>query len=751
MATTQRLKSPPMHSNREIDALLVESTQRTNKKLICNKTFLLIATVSLLIIVLIGITVGMVAYTNHKTATAPKQDILPYPVVCCNTFNHKALCIHFNTTCSWTEDDQCTFIESPTLFENDICFPSIAENESCLEHQLEEDSTDYWDDIPQFDVRDELSNHSQNQFPSPPQPTVVCVTDGVYVAIGYDLANTIFIETANGIVVIDTLSQTSAAKEAFNDYRSLRLGTLNRTINNTRNASQMYIEAIILTHYHADHVMAISFWMSLNQELGVDTTPKVYANKGLIDGFKNFMIYARTSRSTRSARQFGTIIRDLDDEELIREKQLFINAGIGPFLRTGSNISFINPLDDRYFVLLSDEDYVLHVDGNVTLRLVHSPGDTQDQISVWYEAKKALFVGDNIYYAFPNLYAIRGTTARDPKKWIQSLDVFIRDYRDNITDNITHELILYRDLIAFVHDQTIRSMTAGLSVDDAVLLMQSTRPEALSKGRNQELYGTLEWSVRSIYDLYNGWFDGDSSSLYLLFNKLYHHRDAAHGDMITVLISYLNDVLDGAEDMNYFTVITKEERWVLEIVTALSSFYDEYKQCEQWKELMDLRWSIVHKVAGRSISANGRNYLISQYLQERFGETLENEGNEDGEAFIRNVYLNWPIEWVVELLRYRVNPMEIQRSNGTEWKTNIKFVDSGLMFSLWLRNGGVLCVEEYSKYSNDRTDDEATLIYEMKESDYKLQDVRNISLVAKGTELEINEFWSKFDHAIFEM
>ena len=37
------------------------------------------------------------------------------------------------------------------------------------------------------------------------------------------------------------------------------------------------------------------------------------------------------------------------------------------------------------------------------LEVVHAPGETDDQIIVWYPHKKVLFPADNIYKAFPNL------------------------------------------------------------------------------------------------------------------------------------------------------------------------------------------------------------------------------------------------------------------------------------------------------------------------------------------------------------
>jgi hypothetical protein len=42
-----------------------------------------------------------------------------------------------------------------------------------------------------------------------------------------------------------------------------------------------------------------------------------------------------------------------------------------------------------------------------------SPGETNDQLFVWYPDAKVLFAGDNFYRSFPNLYAIRGTPNRN--------------------------------------------------------------------------------------------------------------------------------------------------------------------------------------------------------------------------------------------------------------------------------------------------------------------------------------------------
>ena len=55
------------------------------------------------------------------------------------------------------------------------------------------------------------------------------------------------------------------------------------------------------------------------------------------------------------------------------------------------------------------------------MTFVHIPGETKDQLGVWLPDRRVLMPADDIYEAFPNLYAIRGTPPRDVRVWHGSL------------------------------------------------------------------------------------------------------------------------------------------------------------------------------------------------------------------------------------------------------------------------------------------------------------------------------------------
>jgi len=76
-------------------------------------------------------------------------------------------------------------------------------------------------------------------------------------------------------------------------------------------------------------------------------------------------------------------------------------------------------------------------------------------------------------------------------------------------DRVKRLLTLYRDAILYVHDETVRGMNAGKDV--FTLMREIILPENL---KIDEGYGCVSWSVRGIYEGYNGWFDGNVANMY---------------------------------------------------------------------------------------------------------------------------------------------------------------------------------------------------------------------------------------------
>ncbi len=309
---------------------------------------------------------------------------------------------------------------------------------------------------------------------------------GVYVAVGYALANVILIEGPEGAVVVDTTESRTAAAEAL---AALRAHT------------DAPIRAVVLSHNHADHVFggrvfveeaggAVPVWAHADTEAGIDRIVNVL----------------RDAIQVRSLRMFGSALPE----------GARTNDGIGPELRFDpADIALARPTDTvrtRTTVRLAGMD----------LDLIPIPGETDDQLAVWLPDRGVLLPADDIYQAFPNLYTIRGTPPRDVQGWVDSLDT-MRDlgaetlvpaHTRPLTGaaEIAATLTAYRDAIQYVHDQTVRGLNAGQTADQLAASI-ALPPHLAAHPWLQEHYGRVPWSVRGITTRYLGWYDGQGATL----------------------------------------------------------------------------------------------------------------------------------------------------------------------------------------------------------------------------------------------
>ncbi|MBS3756560.1 MAG: MBL fold metallo-hydrolase [Desulfobacterales bacterium] len=330
---------------------------------------------------------------------------------------------------------------------------------------------------------DALKAHSR-EF----EKRVETVTEGVHVAIGYGLANSVMLEGDDGVIIIDTLESVQTAQKVQAAFRAI---------------TDKPVRAVIYTHNHADHVFGASVFAD-------DPEIPIYAHETTSYYMDRIVSVLTPVINRRSMRMFGN---RLDDAAIV-------NAGIGYRLNVhpDSRIGIVRPT--RSFA-----DELSDTICGIRFKLIHVPGETNDQICVWLPEKQVLIAADNIYKTFPNLYTIRGTPYRDVRKWVDSLEQMralgarhlVPCHTGPVSgrEKIRELLTVYRDAIAFIHDQTIRGMNKGLAPDELAQKIQLP-PHLAEHPYLQEFYGTVEWSVRSIFDGNLGWFDGNPTNLFQL-------------------------------------------------------------------------------------------------------------------------------------------------------------------------------------------------------------------------------------------
>lgn len=413
--------------------------------------------------------------------------------------------------------------------------------------------------------REKLAAHTE-EF----RREVIEVTDGVWVAVGFGLSNSILIEGDDGVIIVDTMESAGSAAEVKAEFDKL---------------TDKPVKAIIYTHNHTDHVMGAKV-------LAGEDQPDVYSHETTTELVNKIYRRLLGAISRRSLKQFGVPLPAEDH----------LNCGIGPKLKIGGiGAQGFIPANRTFSDVLETEI------AGVKLKLVHAPGETDDQLYVWLPEKRVLLPGDNFYKSFPNLYAIRGTAYRDVRLWADSLDLMIAEKPAFLVPSHTRPLTgeamirenleAYRDAIRFVHDETLAGINRGLTPDELVETVQLP-PNLKANPFLEEYYGTVEWSVRSIFTGYLGWFDGNPTRLHPL----------SPGERAERMVR----LAGGAGALRAEAAAALESgdaQWCAELTDHLIELDPEDDAA------MVLRARAWRALGEEEISANGRNYYLTSAQQ----------------------------------------------------------------------------------------------------------------------------------------
>lgn len=464
---------------------------------------------------------------------------------------------------------------------------------------------------------------------------VVKVTDGVWVAVGYGLANAILLEGPEGVVVVDTLESAQAARPVKAAFDAL---------------TDKPVEAIVYTHNHTDHVFGAGVFAE-----GAD--PEVWAHASLVPRLETVATLLRPVIWTRSLRQFGVLLPDAE----------IVHAGIGPRLHIDpdSELAFLRPT--RTF---SGARTRIEVAG-LTLELLHAPGETDDQIAVWLPDEKVLLPGDDFYEAFPNLYAIRGTPHRDVLAWVHSLDVMRDLGAEHLVPShgrpvsgreaVDLRLTTYRDAIQYVHDQTVQGMQAGLDVDTLAATVRLPDPLARLPWL-QAHYGTVPWSVRAIHDGYLGWFSGRSAELFPRPPAERARRLVELGGGIEAVTRKARGAADAGD-----------AQWALELADAVLAVRPGSRPAREIKR------RALEALAAGALSANARHWYLTEALETK-GPLDLGQPPEPAPALVRGISLG-------ALFRAMAVRLDAEAAAGRDETVAFRFPDTGEAWTVHVRHG----------------------------------------------------------------
>jgi len=465
---------------------------------------------------------------------------------------------------------------------------------------------------------------------------------GVFVAIGYDLANPILVATEEGNVLIDTgMSPTRAApiREAL---AAVAPGP---------------IVAVVYTHSHIDHVGGASAW--------VEPDADIWATANFTEHFfKQYGVF-QPIEAIRGARQFGWHVPESALPCSAIGRRIDLDAAV----ETG----FLVPT--RTFE--GRADFTV---GGVRFELHEAHGETHDELFVWLPDKGALLPGDNWYRAFPNLYTVRGTRPRPVDDWIDSLDAMRRLEPAALIPShttpvlgreaVAEALTTYRDGIQWVRDQVVQQANAGADIE-AIVAAAGLPPSLAGSPYLDELYGQIDWSARAIYGNELGWFDGRDEALYPLPRPELADRSVAMMGGPAAVVAAAR------------AAVEEEPRWALHLLSLLEDSDGgsggESAEDSATADLDAVRADALTALAGTVHNTNGRAWLMERVYELEHGRATLPEPV-PGEALMAAL----PTSLIFEVMQTRLLSAE---AAGVHEAMVFEFEDTGERAFLTVRNG----------------------------------------------------------------
>ncbi|MBB1594625.1 alkyl/aryl-sulfatase [Achromobacter sp. UMC46] len=474
------------------------------------------------------------------------------------------------------------------------------------------------------------------------------VVDGIYQVRGFDLANITFIEGEKGIVVIDPLTYEESARAALDLYWLHR--------------GHRPVVAVIYSHSHRDHFGGV---------LGVTSVEDVAAGRvsviaptGFMDEVVSEMVMAGVPMRRRAAFQFGPSLMPGPMSQV--DSGLGKNAGQGTY-------SMIPP------TMLITETVEEHVIDGVKIVFQLTPGtEAPAEMNFYFPGHRALNLAENACHTMHNLCPLRGAKTRDSLAWSRYLDEALDLYGDKSdvvfaqhhwptwgSERVVEFIRVQRDLYRFLHDQTLRLMSHGLTPRE--IAEQLMLPNALSRNWSARgYYGAIAHNVEAIYAHYLGPYDGNPAHLHRL-------PPVELGKKVVEYMGGNDAILERARaDMD-----AGQFRWVAEVMNHVV-FADP--GCWAARELGA---NAMEQMGYQAESATWRNAYLLGALELRNGvDAAPPTGNTVSVAMMTML----PISRFLDSIAIRLDGLAIQALQGSiDWLTP----DEGSCHRLVVSNGAM--------------------------------------------------------------
>jgi alkyl sulfatase BDS1-like metallo-beta-lactamase superfamily hydrolase len=411
-------------------------------------------------------------------------------------------------------------------------------------------------------------------------PAVIRVTDGVYVARGYNRDNPTLIEGDEGLIVVDPGESIPAALAAKNAF--------NAELDNIFDKKP--VKAIIYTHHHDCHVNGASAFAGEQTE--------IIGHENLLSSMYNeWFGQVYPSRAEGGIKMAGLMFQDAP-----------VKDGEGWYV--GYVLGATNVLGPSGFLppTTTIKEKTRMTIAGVDIDLIPVAGETQDVLLVWLPDKQALIQIAILYEAFPALATMRGSRQRDPLDYVNSLKIarslnaeyLVALHGPNpVTtgaENVREYLTNFSDAIQFLNDQTVQYLNRGYTPGEMKDLIQLP-PHLASSPYLQETYGSKDWDIFHIFRYYRGYYTGE-------VRDLFPQSTQSEAEMSAMLAGGIPELAAKAED----ALEDGKLEWALRLADDALVLDPENSAAFEAKKAAMLA------LAEGTMNSQARNMLLSDYL-----------------------------------------------------------------------------------------------------------------------------------------
>lgn len=356
------------------------------------------------------------------------------------------------------------------------------------------------------------------------EPHLEKVTDRIYTAIGNSLSNSTIVIGDTGMIVIDTGENQETAELDLELFRTV---------------TNLPASAVIYSHNH--YANGTTAYVPADNP---DNVP-IVAQELFMQGLLSPLTETATSYVDRAHTMLGSYL-PLEGEDGS------VGGGLGAYYNNPFVESHTPGLIPPNTLIPANEHMVeMKIDG-LTFQFFPTASDSVDNINI-YIVEENTIVTNQAWGVLYNMYTLRGEAYRDPVKMLEAIDTLIALEADNVVsvhalpllgrESVSKELVLQRDCMQFVYDQTIRYMNKGYDPDQIVAAVKI--PAYMVEGAiTLPVYGEIEHFVRGVYRGLVGWFANDPIELHPVaksFESAYFVQLAGGADK---LVEEANRVLE---------------------------------------------------------------------------------------------------------------------------------------------------------------------------------------------------------------